>query len=137
MAKKTKTVNVFAPKRSSDKPYAEKDSKKVPDKSVLDGWYTFSYEAARKKHWDFYVIDQFLRGNHNVRGNPNDNTIVISKPHIMQGSINYRIETARNFYNIPRNICNRSIICWICINKSGRCIICRVLNRLKNNKFID
>src|SRR3990172_5398393 len=47
--------------------------------SDLMGWLQFADEASRKKHWEFFVIDQMLRGNHNVRGNPNDNTIEITK----------------------------------------------------------
>jgi len=46
---------------------------------VLLGWLNFSLEAAEPKHWEYFVIDQFLRGNHNIRGNPQDNSIVVGR----------------------------------------------------------
>lgn len=51
----------------------------IPDLTTLNSWYDFSYQASRKKRWDFFVIDQFLKGNHNIRGNPDDNTIEVGK----------------------------------------------------------
>lgn len=52
-----------------------KKQKKNPDHSVLLGWLEFADQAAKTKQWDFFVIDQFLRGNHNISGNMEDNTI--------------------------------------------------------------
>lgn len=51
--------------------------KHVPELSVLNQWWGSAYENGRKKRWEWFVIDQFLRGNHDVRGNPNSNTIEI------------------------------------------------------------
>lgn len=47
------------------------------DKAVLTNWYESAYEASRKKRWEWFVIDQYLRGNHNIRGNYNTNTVEI------------------------------------------------------------
>lgn len=49
----------------------------APDLSVLEGWYRFTKDLWRTKRWDFFVIDQFIKGNHNVSGDPNSNTIYI------------------------------------------------------------
>lgn len=51
----------------------------APDLSVLNGWMQSAKLMAQKKHWEYFVIDQFLRGNQSIRGNPNDNSITISK----------------------------------------------------------
>ena len=57
----------------------KKDVKEgAPDLSVLTGWAQFTKDMWRTKRWDFFVIDQFVRGNHNVSGNPNDNTIYVN-----------------------------------------------------------
>ena len=62
----------------SSKPYAKKDSSKI-ELTTLNSWYTYAAEAARKKHWEFFVMDQFIEGNHDIRGNPNDNSIEVAK----------------------------------------------------------
>lgn len=59
-----------------------------PDLAMLMDWRSVASAQARKKHWEWFVIDQFIRGNHNVRGNPSDNTIEISRG---AQSINYPI----------------------------------------------
>lgn len=51
----------------------------APELSILIGWLTFGTEAARKKRWDYFVIDQFLKGNHSIKGNPNDNTVIVAR----------------------------------------------------------
>lgn len=58
----------------------KKDGKptEAPDLSVLTGWIRYTRDLWRTKRWDFFVIDQFVRGNHNVSGNPTDNTIYVN-----------------------------------------------------------
>lgn len=50
-----------------------------PELGVLQGWWRWSNDSARKQQWDWFVIDQFLSGNHSIKGSPNDNTVVVSK----------------------------------------------------------
>ena len=73
MAKKT----VKAPPTGS--PAKGKTEKYPVDLAVLNAWKDSAKLMARKVHWDYFVIDQFLRGNQSIRGNPNDNSLVISK----------------------------------------------------------
>lgn len=54
---------------------SNKPKTQAPDLSKLNAWLNWSKEAGRKTRWEWFVIDQFLKGNHNVRGNPQDNTI--------------------------------------------------------------
>lgn len=79
------TPEMGAPKKESKE---EERFKGAPNIAVLQGWLQFAKSASEKKHWDFFVIDQMLKGNHNVRGNPNDNTIEVTKK---ADSINYPI----------------------------------------------
>lgn len=58
---------------------AQPSTSTKPDLSKLITWRDYSQAIAKKKYWDYFVIDQFLRGNHNIKGNPNDNTIEIQK----------------------------------------------------------
>lgn len=62
----------------STKSYAKKDSKK-PDLATLNQWYQGAHEAARKIQWEWFVIDQYLRGNQSIKGNPQENSIEIVK----------------------------------------------------------
>ncbi len=68
------------PKEEYSTSQAPKETEKTdaPDLSVLNGWLQFSKNLWRTKRWDFFVIDQFVRGNHNVSGDPNDNTIYVN-----------------------------------------------------------
>lgn len=61
----------------SSKEYAKKDSGLTL--SELQGWLQFATEAAKRKHWEYFVIDQFLKGNHSIKGNPADNSLVLTK----------------------------------------------------------
>lgn len=67
------------PKEKAPAKAKGKDVKKneVPDLSVLTAWHQYTNDLWRTKRWDFFVIDQFVRGNHNISGNPNDNTIYV------------------------------------------------------------
>lgn len=49
----------------------------APDLGVLTGWHQYTRDLWRTKRWDFFVIDQFLKGNHNITGDPSDNTITV------------------------------------------------------------
>lgn len=51
----------------------------APELSRLTGWLDFAEDISQKQHWEWFVIDQFLRGNHNVRGNPQDNSIEVGQ----------------------------------------------------------
>lgn len=56
--------------------------------SVLNDWVQVGMANARKKQWEYFVIDQFLQGNHNIRGNPNDNSIEVIRG---SSAVNYPI----------------------------------------------
>lgn len=49
----------------------------APDLGVLTGWHQYTRDLWRAKRWDFFVIDQFVKGNHNITGDPSDNTITV------------------------------------------------------------
>lgn len=76
----------------------------APELSTLNGWVEFATEASRKKHWEFFVIDQMLRGNHNVKGNPQDNTIEVTKK---VDSINYPINKMFSTFRAVRAFVTR------------------------------
>lgn len=59
------------------KQYVEKSSD--IDLSVLQGWDQFATEISRRKHWEFFVIDQFIRGNHDISVDQDSNTIRIGR----------------------------------------------------------
>lgn len=59
-----------------------------PELSVLNNWYQFADEAAKNVHWEFFVIDQFVKGNHSISGNSETNTITVTKK---QDTINFPI----------------------------------------------
>ena len=73
---KTKLVSMGAPARLTK---SDGDKTKAPNLTTLQSWWQYAYGLARKKHWEYFVIDQFLKGNHNIKGNPNDNTILVTK----------------------------------------------------------
>lgn len=97
---KTEAPPVSSPARKSE----VKEDVKAPELSTLNSWYDFASESARKKHWDFFVIDQFLRGNHNVRGNPQDNTIVVTQ---RADQINYPINKMFSTFRAVRAFVTR------------------------------
>jgi len=75
MAKKTKSSMVASPKKKD----STKEYSGAPDLSVLNSWKDAARQMAQKKHWEYFVIDQFLRFNHSITANPSDNSITISK----------------------------------------------------------
>ncbi len=52
---------------------------KPPELDILLGWLEYGKEVSRKQQWEYFVVDQFLKGNQSIRGNPNDNTLIIGK----------------------------------------------------------
>lgn len=52
---------------------------KPPDLSVLLSWKEFTKTTAKKTRWEWFVIDQFLRGNHSIKAQSGDNTLVIDR----------------------------------------------------------
>lgn len=58
---------------------AAKTEKYPVDLSVMTGWAETAKRMSQKAHWNYFVIDQFLRGNHAIRGNPSENTIEIAR----------------------------------------------------------
>jgi hypothetical protein len=107
---KIKRKNTVAPKghpqpMGSPKKRAEKEEKtKAPDLSVLTSWLSFAKEASRTKHWEYFVIDQMLRGNHNVHGDPSDNTIVVTR---RTESVNYPINKIFSTFRAVRAFVTR------------------------------
>lgn len=102
---KPKEVEVFAPKKAGDATGGAGFEKSgAPELSVLTSWDDTASEAARAKHWEWFVIDQFLRGNHNVRGNPNDNTIVVTQKN---DTINYPINKVFSTFRAVRAFVTR------------------------------
>lgn len=51
----------------------------APDLALLSNWFQYAYDSSKKKHWEYFVIDQFLKGNQDIRANPDDNTIEVTK----------------------------------------------------------
>lgn len=78
---------------------------KPPELGVLNNWLEFSMESAKKKHWEWFVIDQFLRGNHDIKGNPNDNSIVVNKK--TSESINFPINKMFSTFRAVRAFVTR------------------------------
>lgn len=76
----------------------------APEFGILQGWWEFGMEAARKKHWDYFVIDQFLRGNHSIKGNIQDNTVVVSRS---SESINFPINKIYATFRAVRGFVTR------------------------------
>lgn len=50
-----------------------------PDLTILNQWLAYAQGVAKRKQWDYFVIDQFLRGNQDIKGNPQDNSLTITK----------------------------------------------------------
>lgn len=75
---KEKAVDMGAPaKNVNDKPLNK--GKDVPTLDQLLGWLEYSRQTWNTKKWDYFVIDQFVRGNHNITGNPVDNSIEVTQ----------------------------------------------------------
>ena len=64
------------------------DPNAKPTLQVLNDWVQVGMANGRKKQWEWFVVDQFLQGNQNIRGNPNDNSIEVIRG---VSSINYPI----------------------------------------------
>jgi hypothetical protein len=79
-------------------------AKKEPELDVLNGWLAFAKDASRKQQWEWFVIDQFLQGNHSVRGNPQDNTIIVGKK---SEAVNYPINKIFSTFRAVRAFVTR------------------------------
>lgn len=74
---KQKEMPVSAPQRQ------QKDVTKygkAPTIDILLGWNRFATEINRKKYWDYFVIDQFIKGNHEITASASDNTLTVARP---------------------------------------------------------
>jgi hypothetical protein len=71
---------------------------------VLISWYNAAYQASRKERWQWFVIDQFLRGNHTIKGNASDNSIEIVKK---TNSINFPINKVYAVFRAVRGYVTR------------------------------
>lgn len=80
---KEKIIQVSAPKAVST-------NKEVqgPELSQLNSWHESAYQASRRERWQMFVIDQFLRGNQQIKGNIQDNSIEVVR---QTNSINFPI----------------------------------------------
>lgn len=76
----------------------------APELSTLTGWWDFAIESSRKKRWDYFVVDQFLRGNHSIRGNTADNTVVVARS---SESVNFPINKIYTTFRAVRAFVTR------------------------------
>lgn len=93
---------IASPAKSSEK---GPSPTKAPELSVLTGWLSFAKDAAQQKHWEFFVIDQMLRGNSNVRGNPSDNSVIVTR---RTESISYPINKLFSTFRAVRAFVTRN-----------------------------
>lgn len=66
-------------RRQMAKAVGTKASDKYPSLETLNQWYKASKDASRKVQWEWFVIDQYLRGNHSIKANTETNSIEIIK----------------------------------------------------------
>ncbi len=97
---KEKIIEVAAPAVN------KKESQEVggPELTILNSWYESAYQGSRRERWQWFVIDQFLRGNHAVRGNAQDNSIEIVKK---GNSINFPINKVFSVFRAVRGYVTR------------------------------
>lgn len=103
------TANTKPPKNFTNKPLPKKKDanavvEKEPDLSTLNQWFEFSMSAARKRHWDMFVIDQFIDGRHDIKGNAQDNSLVITKN---TGRVNFPINKVKATFRAVRGFVTR------------------------------
>ncbi len=102
-AKPTETANdQSAPKYTGSTTTSA--TAKTPELDILQGWYDAAKEMGRKQRWEWFVIDQFLRGNHSVRGNPNDNTVTVMR---RTDHVNYPINKIFSTFRAVRGFVTR------------------------------
>jgi hypothetical protein len=97
---KEKLIEITIPKK--DKPASEEVG--GVELSVLLSWYEAGYQGSRKERWQWFVIDQFLRGNHAVRGNALDNSVEIVRK---SNSINFPINKVFAVFRAVRGYVTR------------------------------
>jgi hypothetical protein len=103
-ATKTTEQTTKSQKDSSTTP--KKPTEKQPGLSTLTSWLSYAESVAQQIHWNYFVIDQFLKGNHNVRGNPYDNTIEVVKS--SQEAINFPINKVYSTFRAIRAFVTRN-----------------------------
>lgn len=89
-------LEVDAPAKTDTKEVADVGG---PELSELLSWYQAAYDASRKERWQWFVIDQFLRGNQAVKGNAEDNSIEIVK---RSNSINFPVNKIFSIFRTVR-----------------------------------
>lgn len=95
-SKKVKYIEVDAPAKVENKTTEDVGG---PELSDLLNWYQSAYDASRRERWQWFVIDQFLRGNQAVKGNAQDNSIELVK---RSNSINFPINKIFTIFRTVR-----------------------------------
>lgn len=93
---KEKIIEVDAPKKADN---TAPDDVGGPELSILSSWYEAGYQACRRERWQWFVIDQFLRGNQAVKGNAEDNSIELVR---RSNSINFPINKVYAIFRAVR-----------------------------------
>jgi len=78
---------------------------KAPDLSTLNSWYESAYDNSRRQRWEWFVIDQFLRGNHDIKGNPEDNSLTVQRSG--KSSVNFPINKIHSTFRSVRAFVTR------------------------------
>src|SRR6185503_6942029 len=76
----------------------------APELGKLMQWKEFAMNAAQRRHWEWFVIDQFIRGNHDIKGNSADNSLEIKRS---RGAINYPINVTYAVFRAVRGFVTR------------------------------
>lgn len=109
----TKNVNTKVPKGKNPQYTAPKkkgegkgssSEEKRPDHAKLVNWLQYADAISKKKHWDYFVIDQFLKGNHTLKGDPSTNTISVSST---PESLNFPINKISSTFRAVRAFVTR------------------------------
>jgi len=101
----TEVIKPLKPSVASPKKTKEANGESdMPTLAKLREWLNYAKLASQKKHWEYFVVDQFLRGNHNIRGNPEENTIVVTRK---TESISYPINKIYSTFRAVRAFVTR------------------------------
>jgi len=92
---------VTKPIKNTDK----KSKSSSPELDVLKGWLSFAETIVKPRHWDFFVIDQFLRGNQDIRGSVQDNSITVTP---QSDSLNFPINKLWSNFRAVRSFVTRN-----------------------------
>lgn len=58
---------------------AKNYDKNAPSHGTLLNWLQFATLNSQQQNWEYFVIDQYLKGNQNITANPVENSITIGK----------------------------------------------------------